>query len=164
MSKLAALAAKRRQKEAEQPSESSDEAKSNQDYLPSLKRLQITPSPQAKSSQATQRDAQAAEPALSKADQESGGSVEKEAQKSTSRHPDDSSLGVNQNLRANPSAFASIMTNHDTGNSLPASVALFPGISVAKSFNFAEPSPDDIVTKAQSAKGRMEKYIMSNTS
>lgn len=157
MSKLAALAAKRRQKETEQPSESSSEVKPNQDYLPSLKRLQITPSPQAKSSQATQRDAQVAEPALTKADQESGGSAEKEAQKPTLKDTTDSSFEVNQNLRANPSAFASIMTNHDTENFPPSSVSLFPGISNNKSFNFAEPSPDDIVTKAQSAKGRMEK-------
>ncbi|EXJ54331.1 elongation factor 1-alpha [Cladophialophora yegresii CBS 114405] len=144
MSKLAALAAKRRQKENQPPaSEPRPGSEIKEDYLPDLKKLGITASPQAKSTSSEPQ-------ALERQAPSTGGEASAEADRQ--KHTPDVPLVVDQNLRGHPSAFASIMTNHGPeSQSLPSTD--FPSVkATAKSFNFAEPSPDDIVTKAQSAK------------
>ena len=150
-SKLAVLAAKRRQKESQsQYTEHSTTSNTKESYVSSLRRLRITQSPQLKpeSVAATQRPEA----------EEEASETEKDAletvQEGTGEPDLEETLESPRDLRAPPSAFASIMITYDTGSHNTSPTDLFSSKAGFKSFNFAEPSPDDVVTKAQSAKGR----------
>ena len=151
-SKLAALAAKRRQKDTQSHSQNpSPDAAPKDDYLSSLKRLRVTQIPE------PQPESAAKNP--SEGDSRKGKETSKSTQADSAecRDKDDdseSSLEVRQELRGQPSAFANIMTSHDTGNHVSLAPELVSSKALPLSVNFAESSPDDIVTKAQSAKGR----------
>ncbi|OAL28869.1 translation elongation factor Tu [Fonsecaea nubica] len=155
MSKLAALAAKRRQKESEKlDAQSVADTGSQQDYLSSLNKLRISQSIKAKSEATDASDSSPTYLQLQspKKDHRNDQSIQAENKQTTAEGTADVSLAVNQCLRAGPSAFASIMTSRDADTRLPSSSDFFSFGANAKSFNFAEPSPDDIVTKAQIAK------------
>jgi elongation factor 1 alpha-like protein len=155
VSKLAALAAKRRQKESEQQSASSVDvdAKSKDDYVASLAKLKVSQAPKTKLDPGS--DIHSAPPDSTSATQAEQTLSEKTKEFSTddkqSKPGED--LLLAQDLRAAPSAFGSIMTNHDTavGQALE---TLFLTAPAAVPASFAGPSPDDIVTKAQTGKGR----------
>ncbi|KIV83257.1 translation elongation factor Tu [Exophiala sideris] len=152
MSKLAALAAKRRQKESgRSDSSATDTTGSQDDYAASLNKLRISHTdrtgPGARqhtdssdtSSVRLEPESRKPEPDA-KSEQEIGVAAD---------NTPDPSVAVDSNLRGRPSAFASIMTSHDQDRHLPSSHNLLPINHIAKSFDFAEPSPDDVVTKAQ---------------
>ncbi|KIX96399.1 uncharacterized protein Z520_07665 [Fonsecaea multimorphosa CBS 102226] len=154
-SKLAALAAKRRQKESERlDAQTTDDTGSQQDYLSSLNKLRISQPSRVKSESSDASASPLAESQLQsqKNDHRHGDSVQIDSKHKSSQGAPDASLEVDQRLRAGPSAFASIMTSRDADTYLPSSSDLFSIGVNAKSFNFAEPSPDDIVTKAQTGK------------
>lgn len=158
MSKLAALAAKRRQKESERSeSSATDTTSSKDDYTASLNKLRISHTTRTEPS--TQRtDASDASSATLESEshdqkQEQNNKTEQDRGEATGETPD-LSVAVDTNIRARPSAFASIMTSHDRDRRLSSSQNLLPVNDIAKSFDFTEPSPDDVVTKAQNPKGR----------
>ena len=156
LSKLAALAAKRRQKESDRGSvETTTNAETQEHYLSSLEKLRISQTAKNKPEPTAAKDFQPTERPASENSQIAPERVVREPEKPALGDTTDAALEVDQNLRGQPSAFASIMTNHDTENSLSASREVFCAGANAKSFNFAEPSPDDIVTKAQTATGRL---------
>jgi hypothetical protein len=63
---------------------------------------------------------------------------------------------ANEQLRASPSAFASLLTGTTAASNFPYSASFLQAYPAAKTFDFAEPSPDDIVIKAQNPKGRTQ--------
>ncbi|OAP54839.1 translation elongation factor Tu [Fonsecaea erecta] len=155
VSKLAALAAKRRKKESEKlDTQTTADTGSQQDYLSSLNKLRISQSSRVRS---RSTGASASAPAesqleLQKNDHRGAQSTHIESKQTSPGRILENSLEVDQHLRAGPSAFASIMTSRDADTYLLSSSDLFSSEANAKSFNFAEPSPDDIVTQAQTGK------------
>jgi elongation factor 1 alpha-like protein len=148
VSKLAALASKRRQKENHPPASERDPGGELKEHcLPNRTKPRITPPSRPKPA--------AADDPRTAAHQAPPTSEESSAEADRPEHAPDPSLAIDQNLRGHPSAFASIMTNHDPESQFTPSTDSLSVKVTATSFNFAEPSPDDIVTKAQSAKGRM---------
>ncbi|OCT48494.1 HBS1-like protein [Cladophialophora carrionii] len=144
MSKLAALAAKRRQKENQPPaSEPRPGSEVKEEYLSDLKKLEITPSSRAKTATDNLQAREGQAPSTSE---------ESSAEADRPKQAPEATLMVDQNLRGRPSKFASIMTNHGPESQSTPSTDFLAVKATAKSFSFAEPSPDDIVTKAQSAK------------
>lgn len=160
MSKLAALAAKRRQKESgRSDSTISTQSGSQDDYSAALKKLRISQTTKAKvgtdsTTESTAQDSTNAGINPRTTGQDGNATEPKTGNDLVADKTPGLSIPVDANIRARPSAFASIMTSHGVDNHLSASPALFPCNEVAKSFNFAEPSPDDVVTKAQNHKGR----------
>jgi elongation factor 1 alpha-like protein len=152
-SKLAALAAKRRQKETQaSSSKPAASSESQEGYLSSLNRLRINSSPHAKAESLIGQDTKPKGPLDSTstpANAPEGFAKHIEGEKDS-----EPSFEIRQDLRGRPSAFARIMTAHDTESQNVCPADLLLRDADTKSFNFAEPSPDDIVTKAQSAKGR----------
>jgi elongation factor 1 alpha-like protein len=155
MSKLAALAAKRRQKESEQKSAPAADvdAKPKDDYVASLEKLKVSQAPKIKPGPAS--DIQDSAPNSTSAPQaerplpqEAKETLEESRNQNLA---EDLISGVG--IRARPSAFGIIMTNHDAAAG-QALLALFPTAPAAMPANFAGPSPDDIVTRAQTGKGR----------
>ncbi|KAK5192036.1 hypothetical protein LTR47_003493 [Exophiala xenobiotica] len=157
-SKLAALAAKRRQKENERPESSATTTSSSQeDYAARLSKLHISHAPKRKlgfshptdssdqNSKAVKIDPQPTDPSDTATQPQETGSVE------TKTEPDPFAV-VASNIRGRPSAFASIMTSHDLDQHQQISPDIFPVDGFAKSSAFAEPSPDDVVSRAQNAK------------
>lgn len=162
MSKLAALAAKRRQKEIERtsPSHTIDPG-SQDDYTASLNKLRISQSSEDKSSSRKAKMLQvedAAELASEANHAEKGNdtALQRGLTDQANGHIAEASFTVPPNMRGPPSAFASIMTSHDADTQLSTSPDLSSVGAIAKSFDFAEPSPDDVVTKAQNSKGRIQ--------
>ncbi|EXJ91172.1 elongation factor 1-alpha [Capronia coronata CBS 617.96] len=158
MSKLAALAAKRRQKESERSeSTATGSSESQDDYTTRLNKLRLQEINRAKSN--TSRDADTPMREGDKAVSDSGVSADILRQDlpdplshgQTTSTPD-LSVSVEPCIRGRPSPFASIMTSHDADLFLPTSPDLLAVGENAKSFDFAEPSPDDVVMKAQNAK------------
>ncbi|EXJ69369.1 elongation factor 1-alpha [Cladophialophora psammophila CBS 110553] len=155
MSKLAALAAKRRQKESEKSdAQTTANDGSQQDYLSSLNKLRISQPSRAKSGPADASDSLTEEPQPQSQERNhsSDQNMQMESKQIAAERASDGSLAVDQHLRGHPSPFASIMTSRDADAYLLSSTDFFSIRANAKSFNFAEPSPDDIVTKAQNAK------------
>ena len=157
---MAALAAKRRQKENERSeSSTTTTASSQEDYAARLSKLHISHGPKRKlafsrpadssdqSSREVETDSQPANPPDTATQPQETGSLE------TKTEPDPFAV-VASNIRGRPSAFASIMTSHDLDQHLQISPDILPVDGFAKSSAFAEPSPDDIVSRAQNAKGR----------
>ena len=152
ISKLAALAAKRRQQDAlKLSSTGSDQTGSTEDYTDTLKKLRI--------SQASQ---------ISKPDQSSSAEKDEDSRPSTDEVTTDQA-GKNedvrvdqrqneplpsQDLRAGPSPFASLLIGA-TPDIEPASSVSVPTLdSIVAPFDFSGPSPDDLVDKAQNSKPR----------
>ncbi|KAJ9614368.1 hypothetical protein H2200_002504 [Cladophialophora chaetospira] len=155
-SKLAALAAKRRQKENEPPpteSEPMTGIKSEENYVSRLKKLQINQSNESESASTPGKAPQSAKRKGPEEELDATEAAGNEAKRRSLDDISDASLVVDQCPRGRPSAFASIMTSRDTEDYSPPLIDLFSvNPYAAMTFNFAEPSPDDIVTKAQSAK------------
>ncbi|KIW14431.1 hypothetical protein PV08_07214 [Exophiala spinifera] len=157
-SKLAALAAKRRQKENERSASNNiPTPKSDNDYVARLRSLHIN-GPAAQQRPTTTRTNESSKDHIMTDDLQ------------VQRPEDDSTLGSSTEhgqksetpnvpepvIRAPPSAFASIMTSHDFDERhLQVSPnLLLPALDLSKFAAFAEPSPDDVVSRAQNAKGR----------
>jgi elongation factor 1 alpha-like protein len=153
MTKLAALAAKRRQGTEKSTSSDSSVSLPQDDYTTSLEKLNISQASNSMSnpprSTDTPRESAAITVDMSGKGQEPPNTMER----SDEAQPDLPTI-TQTNIRGPPSAFASIMTSHDTEDAVPASPSLLPRDLLAKSFDFVEPSPDDVVSKAQNSKGR----------
>ena len=142
-SKLAALAARRRQKEATKSSLTDpDQPVSVDDYAETLNKLRIS---QSRGSAKAGLEAAEESPQVEH-------NVQPPSQvnaQETESHEAEEPTNSNQDLRANPSSFATLITttkHTDTTKSLS-----FPGpASGAGTFDFSGPSPDDVFTKAQS--------------
>jgi len=155
MSKLAALAAKRKQQTSEQPGSGSNATLARaDDYTASLDRLRIS---------------KPAETLLGQGDGETQKQMTQEdlpmkgagddprshgKQNDASKDQLDQLILVDPNIRGRPSAFASIMISQATEKESQPSSDVFSKRLLPKTFDFTEPSPDDIVTRAQNAKGR----------
>lgn len=164
MSKLAALAAKRRQKENQQSSSSISDStlSSRDDYTSGLNRLKIT-RPSTKPDKSTEKRTQSELSAVEKTPPVDKNHLQIQSKEEGVQK---NKLGENQeqevdvipkdiNLRARPSAFASVMTHNNHSTSLTKPLTFSNEDLVAKTFDFTEPSPDDVVTKAQHSKGRL---------
>ena len=146
MSKLQALAAKRRQQAAQKASSNESDISATPDnYAQSLSKLRLSqckvapskdqeaepvPSPDTKMADADQNDASQWTVGDKKIDE-------------------DEEIVSSQRLRAQPSAFASILTNPTSGVDVPSSSLLAENKPHHKAFDFTEPSPDDLINKAQ---------------
>ena len=146
MSKLQALAAKRRQLAAEKASTASNEQPAgNDDYARSLEKLRI--------SQARKAEKQAEEAAkienadVVMQDPEQASSSQQDAQKQ--KDPEDEAV-MRQNLRASPSTFASILTTTGEPRDDPLLPVSTESHQTTEAFDFTEPSPDSLISKAQS--------------
>lgn len=167
MSKIAALAAKRRQKENEnrEPPTTNTE-KSVDDPASSLSKLRIstkhTPdcakegpllprqNLQPKARSRRPQELPPAENTSSPRNQQ-----EKTRTKDETDPPNDfQAVGDVADLRAKPSLFARILVDsHDVSSDIPSEACVFLPDSVISSFDFSKPSPDDVVLQAQSVKG-----------
>jgi hypothetical protein len=142
MSKLQALAAKRRQQAAQKPPALEASQESSSDYAESLNKLRISQSrttkPEATISPPTEKDTPMIE-----ADQSVDTAADEKAQGS------EDEVLFTEPLKAQPSAFASIL-NESTQNEI-VETELPPGnrSQGTGAFDFTEPSPDDLVSKAQ---------------
>ena len=147
-SKLAALAAKRKQQVNEQSGETpvNTTARSD-DYTAHLNKLRISKSPHATSNIESPHDPNQG------ADVHMFGDEEPKASERIKVENDRSTL-VEPDIRGRPSPFASIMTSQTADKDLQNSSDLLSTALLSKLFDFTEPSPDDIVTKAQNVKGR----------
>ena len=156
MSKLAALAAKRRQKENARPAQAqeSDPAATN-DYVSSLRALRLSsaPSNPIVTDLATEADTAAIQ---KPANENVHANSEKQSKVNTS-HPREAESQVEpRDVLAGPSAFANAMfgTVHQVRPVNLTQPILEPLLgSDRQAFDFNTPSPDDVVTKAQAAKG-----------
>lgn len=156
-SKLAALAARRRQKENERSASNDTPAPSSEnDYAARLRSLQINglasqQKPSTTTTSKTSKDHILTDDLqVQPADKAStlGSSTRQEREPEGLIVPEPA-------VRAQPSAFASIMTSHDFDRRLQVSPnLLLPTPDLSKFAAFAEPSPDDVVSRAQNAKGR----------
>lgn len=159
MSKLAALAAKRKQeKSARSESATTDSADSQEDYATRLNKLRISDTnktkPQAHRA-AEEIVTNDDKPTSSDSKAPASDSHTTPAKESEVAASSDPSISVAPAIRGRPSAFASIMTSHHPSVRLSAPPPdLITVEEVAKSFDFTEPSPDDVVTRAQNQKGR----------
>ncbi|KEF54481.1 elongation factor 1-alpha [Exophiala aquamarina CBS 119918] len=153
MSKLAALAAKRKQ-QANEPSGSVSASipTSRDDYTANLNKLRIGKPAKAShepEAPGIQKRLLGEELVKKDADDDPRSPGKK---CDTSKDQIGQSILVDPNIRGRPSAFASIMTSQETETeSRPSSDILSEGL-LTKLFDFTEPSPDDIVTKAQNVK------------
>jgi elongation factor 1 alpha-like protein len=152
MSKLAALAAKRRQKENARPAQAqeSDLAATN-DYVSSLRAVRLSSAPS--NPIATEPDSAAIQkPANNNVD----ANPEKHSKVDTPHPREVESQVETKDLLAGPSAFANAIfgTVHQVRPVNLAQPILEPLLgSDRQAFDFNTPSPDDVVTKAQAAKG-----------
>jgi elongation factor 1 alpha-like protein len=143
MSKLAALAAKRR-KEAE-ASSASDSNVDSSEYVERLRQLRVSPSkPSA---------GESANGAATKGDDGLGPAAE--PQPSDTAEPlqaveEAIEAASVQHLRTPPSSFAGIVVDHGDRPSKP--LLAVPDLSTPNTFDFTQPSPDDVFTRAQSRK------------
>ena len=155
-SKLAALAAKRRQKENEKQSAGDVSVKPQDDYAASLSKLNISPLPTAQRLRVTGEKKglfytpDQMHEACDKPSDNSPRTTSTEENTSDDKLPRVAEVKA---LRASPSPFASIMLGHPDHE--PAqSLTPVPLAVDTNTFDFKDPSPDDIVYKAQTPKGR----------
>jgi elongation factor 1 alpha-like protein len=165
MSKIAALAAKRRQKENEKqqvPTANNDF--SCKDSTPSLDKLKIatkttTDSLKARALQPRRRIESNPQPkeVIESSVQMSYRLLEPEDTERAARidEPENTLSNVDPTeLRATPSAFARILMDcHDRGSSFPSQPSDFLLEPVVSAFDFSKPSPDDVVLRARNFKG-----------
>ena len=173
MSKLAALAAKRRQKENEKvaPVTKPKDSSSQNTYIASLEKLRInasSPKPskslEDKRGQANSLEDPAKKPSKRKHD------ADEEIPRTSPGAPSDEQINADQlpppaiASIAQPSPFASILTASHSPRSNPSQLpdSLFRSYNSfyddfnktnTKTFDFTDPSPDDIVVNAQKSKG-----------
>ena len=156
MSKLAALAAKRRQKENARPAQAQDNGPAATiDYVSSLRALRLSSAPSSPiaTDVVTELDSAAIQkPAKNNVD----ANPEKHS-KVDIPHPREAESQLEpKDLSAGPSAFANAMfgTVHQVRPVNLTQPILEPLLaSHRRAFDFTTPSPDDVVTKAQAAKG-----------
>jgi elongation factor 1 alpha-like protein len=160
MSKLAILAAKRRQKENAQPIASAPESLPlTDDYASSLKALRLSSPvpPKGKLSDITNKD-HASTVATQKSPVHTPveHNPQEQSNVATSDIQKEETVFEPQKLTARPSPFASAIL----GSSLPSQPPNLDSLveqsllnCQAQGFDFTAPSPDDVVTKAQAAKG-----------
>lgn len=150
-SKLAALAAKRKQQVNGQAESGPETTPSRpEDYTAHLNKLRISKTPQP----ALEADkTKTLKQPLDLHAVEDFADGQRKALEAPKNQIDQSTL-VDTNVRGQPSTFASIMTSQSVDKDLQDSSNVLSNALVAKSFDFAEPSPDDIVKKAQNVKGR----------
>ena len=156
MSKLAALAAKRRQKENQTPQASHDSESATaakDDYAASLSKLKLSSSV----SKQTKDDAKPVvgptsdTSILSQVNLDDPNPAHANISASTSRISMEETAEVD--LHASPSPFAKALlgASHEDNNTLLQTFQL--PTSDSQAFDFSRPSPDDVVHKAQTAKG-----------
>ncbi|KAK5050380.1 hypothetical protein LTR84_003661 [Exophiala bonariae] len=145
-SKLAALAAKRKQQVNEQPgSIATNTVTRPDDYTAHLNKLRISKSPQA----AIQLENQEDQKQPSDVDMLR---YEESKSSETDKVRNDHSSVVDRDIRGQPSLFASIMTSQTADKDSRSSSEFVSNALLSRSFDFTEPSPDDIVTRAQNVK------------
>lgn len=147
MSKLAALAAKRRKdKEAAQTAATDSPAEPN-DYAERLRQLHVTqPSPSQKTNEQDPDPNEKAAAAEAVAPDE----AMEETPLDKINLPE---AGLIQHLRQPPSTFASILTqNNDQRATTPDALLPVNDLSSRPTFDFSQPSPDDVFRKAQGSK------------
>ena len=156
MSKLAALAAKRRQKENARPAQAQESGPAaTTDYVSSLRALRLSsaPSKPIATDGATESSSAAIQkPAKNNVD----ANPEKHSKVDTPHSREAGSQVETKDLLAGPSAFANAIfgTVHQVRPVNLAQPVLEPSLrSDQRAFDFTTPSPDDVVTKAQAAKG-----------
>ena len=155
MSKLAALAAKRRQQGNDQSATSSNDPESpaSQDYTTSLQKLKIS---QTRSKTASAKISPGGDEADVK--NPSGDSSQTQSSKDSAdtitQAPIDISALVESDVRGKPSPFANIIISHEKHGQNPPLSSFTSSEMLPSGFDFTQPSPDDIVTRAQNVKGR----------
>ena len=133
MTKLAALAAKRRQQENQKPSSEGADQAVSVDYSETLKKLQISrPAKETRSSKKDEELPEAKE-------------VDLEAQDVAMVDTSHERAEPAQDLRSAPSTFGSLLTH--TTESGHAAIRL--NETATPKFDFSQPSPDDVISKAQ---------------
>lgn len=144
MSKLAALAAKRRKDKEAAQSLSTDGPAEADDYAERLKRLHVTQPTSSKKATTDEETLEIAGEKVSPKEDTAEGSLP---------HITLPEAGLVQHLRHPPSAFASILTQNIDGPATTAD-ALLPAkdLPSRSTFDFSQPSPDDVYRKAQSSK------------
>lgn len=158
MSKLAALAAKRRQKENVRPLRAEQSgALATDDYASSLKALRISsPAPLKSKTNVHDGDQVGAAANVTSADNNLNINQEKQSKADTT-DPHELEVGFEpKSLTAQPSPFANIIlgARHQAQPLSIASAIDHPLLGGhAQAFDFTAPSPDDVVTRAQTAKG-----------
>ncbi|EXJ92949.1 elongation factor 1-alpha [Capronia epimyces CBS 606.96] len=158
MSKLAALAAKRRQKEGERSESTATSSAESQDgYTARLNKLRISVDNRAKPVAGREADTPRKTGVGVRPDSEVTEQLNEQHRSEPSSDvgtvvSSDLSISVEPCIRGRPSPFASIMTSHDADIRLSASPDLLALGEIAKSFDFTEPSPDDVVRGAQNPK------------
>lgn len=150
-SKLAALAAKRKQQVNGQTETGPENTPSRaEDYTAHLNKLRISKTPQP--SVGAEKAKNPEQPLDLHVVKDFADGQPKALEKPKDQI--DQSILVDANVRGQPSVFASIMTSQSADKDSQDSSNVLSHALVAKSFDFAEPSPDDIVKKAQNVKGR----------
>ena len=152
MSKLAALAAKRRQQEASKSSSTaSDQIGDANDYAETLNKLRIgqtnrtSSRPDGIPTSSKEQGSVTTNDGLTKDQAED---MEKPLE-----DQDQLPTQTNQDIRGSPSPLASLLTDPARRNHPNDMVPLPHADPIVKTFDFNEPSPDDIVTRAQGSKG-----------
>ena len=162
MSKLAALAAKRRQKENLKPTESanSDSQQEELAAVSSLKDLRIASgSPPRKKDPALTISSRIVSQAQTQGPKRSASSPDslqtENFQTLISDEVDWKLLKDPPDIRGPPSAFASSLFESARNTPVPSQILqhILQTEAQAKPFDFTELSPDDVVAKAQNAKG-----------
>lgn len=151
MSKLAALAAKRRQQEASKSSSgASDQTGSADDYADTLNKLRISQTSREtpKSEQSSALDEEQEASSASRGPGADPASTTEEA--TEQQHQNE--LQAQQDLRAGPSAFARLLAGTQDSLAPSSSVSLLRSDLAVKAFDFSEPSPDDKIHQAQTGK------------
>lgn len=147
MSKLAALAAKRRKDKEAAQSVAADSPAEPNDYAERLRQLHVTqPSPFQKADQQDQD-------AIGKAPADEAVTLSEEAAETPVDQIKLPEAGHIQHLRRPPSTFASILTqNNDQRAATPDALLPVDNLSSRSTFDFSQPSPDDVFRKAQGSK------------
>ena len=147
MSKLQVLAAKRRQQAAEKTSSTEPrQSSAGDDYTQSLNKLRISQAKAAAKKGEEVTPVSNADTVMLDSDQIPASQREAKEQK----RDEEEEIVSQQNLRAQPSAFASTLTNTSSSLELGSSSLPMNSRPHPKVFDFSEPSPDDLVSKAQS--------------
>lgn len=153
MSKLAALAAKRRQQGSEQSATASNDtvSASSQDYTASLQKLRLGQTRSRSNDTKTKNGSFSPNDKLLPGDDAQLRGEEESVTEAVEEPPDPSTL-VESDVRGTPSLFASIMTSQKEPTQHPRTAPLSSNEQITSPFDFTQPSPDDIVTKAQNVK------------